>query len=315
MSKKIPTIVKTIRDYTPQEINYAFQKSISYSQFSIWRQCPHKWELMYKDGHSAYTSTIHTVFGTAIHETLQHYLTTVYEESGAAADRINIEEYFETKFREIYLSEYKANNSTHFSSSAEMREFYDDGISIINFLKKRRNQYFSIKNWHLVGCELPLSITPDERYKNVILKGYIDLIMYNENTNKLKIYDIKTSTRGWNEAIKKDEDKQFQILFYKHYYGKQFNIPEENIDVEFFIVKRKIWEESEFPQSRVQEFSPASGKIKIKKAVTALTQFIEECFEPTGEYKPVTHRTNPGKNCQYCPFNENKELCQKSNVL
>lgn len=311
MAKKVPQIIKEIKQFTPLEIDYSYQKSISYSQFSIWKQCPHKWELMYKDGHSAYTPTIHTVFGTSLHETLQHYLTVMYEESGAAADRINIEEYFETKFREVYLSEYKVNKSVHFSSAVEMREFFDDGIAILNYIKKKRGQYFSIKNYHLVGCELPLTITPDERYKNVILKGYIDLILYNENTNKLKIYDIKTSTRGWNEATKKDEDKQFQVLFYKHYYGKQFNIPEENIDVEFFIVKRKIWEESEFPQSRVQEFSPASGKIKIKKAVTALTQFIEECFEPTGGYKPTHHRTNPGKSCQYCPFNDNKELCSK----
>ena len=122
MAKKTPQIIKEIKQFIPLEINYSYQKSISYSQFSIWKQCPHKWELMYKDGHSSYTPTIHTVFGTAIHETLQHYLTVMYEESGAAADRINIEEFFETRFREVYLSEYKNNNSTHFSSSVEMRE-------------------------------------------------------------------------------------------------------------------------------------------------------------------------------------------------
>ena len=311
MAKKVPQIIKEIKQFTPLEIDYSYQKSISYSQFSIWRQCPHKWELMYKDGHQAYTPTIHTVFGTAMHETLQNYLTVMYEESAAAADRINIEEYFENAFRETYLKEYKANKSTHFSSPVEMREFFDDGMNILNFFKKKKGGYFSRKNWHLVGCELPLLITPDERYKNVILKGYIDLIMYNQEENILKIYDIKTSTRGWNETTKKDEDKQFQILFYKHYYSKQFNIPEDNIEVEFFIVKRKIWEESEFPQSRIQTFIPASGKIKMKKAIVALTQFIEECFELTGEYKSVTHNINPSKNCQYCPFNDNKELCSK----
>ena len=42
-----------------------------------------------------------------------------------------------------------------------------------------------------------------------------------------------------------------------------------------------------------------------------MTQFIEECFELTGEYKPVAHKINPNKNCQYCPFNDNKELCMK----
>jgi hypothetical protein len=311
MSRKIPQLIKEIRQFTPIEINYAFQKSISYSQFSQWRQCPHRWSLLYKDGHQTYTPTIHTVFGTAMHETLQNYLTVMYEESAAAADRIDIEEYFENRFRETYSKEYKANKSVHFSSPTEMREFFDDGMNILDFFKKKKGGYFSKKSWHLVGCELPLSIVPDDRYKNVILKGYIDLVLYNQDENILRIYDIKTSTRGWDDKAKKDEDKQFQVIFYKHYYSKQFGIPEDNIEVEFFIVKRKIWEESEFPQSRIQTFSPASGKIKVKKAVTALTQFIEECFSLTGEYKDTTHPTNPGDNCKYCPFNNNKELCSK----
>ena len=218
--KKIPQIVKEIRNSKQGKIDYSLQKNISYSQLSLYRSCPHRWSLQYKDGYKVFTSTIHTVFGTAIHETLQNYLTVMYEESAAAADRIDIEEYFENTFRETYLKEYKANKSTHFSSSTEMREFFDDGMNILNFFKKKKGGYFSRKNWHLVGCELPLLITPDERYKNVILKGYIDLVMYNQEENILKIYDIKTSTRGWNDATKKDEDKQFQILFYKHYYGK-----------------------------------------------------------------------------------------------
>jgi len=311
LKTKTPPLIKEIRSFAPLEIDYSYQKSISYSQFSIWRQCPHKWELMYKDGHQVYAPTIHTVFGTAIHETLQHYLTTAYEESGAAADRIDIASFFEDKFRDIYSKEYTANKSTHFSSPTEMREFYDDGINILNFFKKKRGEYFSLKTWKLVGCELPITIIPDSRYKNVIFKGYIDLIMYNENTNKLKIYDFKTSTRGWNDLTKKDEDKQFQLILYKYFYSKQFNIPEESIDVEFLILKRKLWEQSEFPQSRIQEFSPANGKIKVKKAVTALTEFLDSCFDIDGGYKNVSHKINPGKECQWCPFKDNKELCSK----
>jgi hypothetical protein len=94
----------------------------------------------------------------------------------------------------------------------------------------------------------------------------------------LRYIDFKTSTRGWNEDAKKDEGKQFQLIFYKNFFSKQYNVPEDNIDVEFIILKRKIWEESEYPQSRVQEFAPPSGKIKMKKALTAINNFIEQCF-------------------------------------
>ncbi len=59
---KIPSIVKTIQKQPIQEINYAFHKTISYSQFSIYHECPHKWKLQYKDSLQEHSSTIHTVF-------------------------------------------------------------------------------------------------------------------------------------------------------------------------------------------------------------------------------------------------------------
>ena len=308
---KVPSIVKRIQSYTPQEVNYAFQKNISYSQFSIFKECPHKWELLYKDGLQQYTSTIHTVFGTAMHEALQHYITIMFEQSAAEADRFNIEEYFEERFRETYLKEYKSNSSTHFSSSVEMREFFDDGIAIINFFKKKRGQYFSKRGWFLVACELPIVIVPDNKFKNVLYKGYLDLVLYHEPTNTFKIIDFKTSTRGWNDKTKKDEGKQFQLILYKNGFSKQFDIPEDNIEVEFFILKRKIWEESEFPQSRIQEFAPPSGKIKMKKAVTALNEFIEHSFNQDGTYKDNKYPITVNENCKYCPFNDKRDLCSK----
>ena len=308
---KVPSIVKRIQSYTPQEVNYAFQKNISYSQFSIFKECPHKWELLYKDGLQQYTSTIHTVFGTAMHEVLQHYITIMFEQSAAEADRFNVEEYFEERFRETYLKEYKSNSSTHFSSSVEMREFFDDGIAIINFFKKKRGQYFSKRGWFLVACELPIVIVPDNKFKNVLYKGYLDLVLYHEPTNTFKIIDFKTSTRGWNDKTKKDEGKQFQLILYKNGFSKQFDIPEDNIEVEFFILKRKIWEESEFPQSRIQEFAPPSGKIKMKKAVTALNEFIEHSFNQDGTYKDNKYPITVNENCKYCPFNDKRDLCSK----
>ena len=308
---KIPSIVKSIQTKPLAEINYAFQKSISYSQFSTYIGCPLKWQLQYKEGINTYQSTINTIFGTAVHETLQHYLTVMYDVSTAEADRINLEEYFEDRFRAVYMGEYDKNKKIHFSNAVEMREFFDDGIAILNYFKKKKGQYFSKRGWHLVKCELPIIFTPNEKYQNLYYKGYLDLVLYNENTKTFRIIDIKTSTRGWNADTKKDETKQFQLIIYKHYFSKLYNIPEDEIEVEFFIVKRKIWEESDYPQSRIQEFAPPSGKIKLKKAITAFNNFIEQCFNTDGSFKDTTHKFTPSKNCQYCPFNENKELCNK----
>ena len=140
----------------------------------------------------------------------------------------------------------------------------------------------------------------------------MDVVLYHEPTNSFKILDIKTSTKGWSDYEKKDETKQFQLILYKHFFAKQFGVEVDKIDIEFFIVKRKLWENSPYPLSRIQEFIPASGKVKLNKAVNAVTSFIEGVFNTDGSYKDIVHEPNPAlSTCKYCPFKDNKELCNK----
>ena len=124
MKKKLPKIVKDIREYKPEEINYGYQKNISFSQLSMFTQCPHRWALQYKDGKKRFTSSIHTVFGTAIHEVIQHYLDVMYDKSGAVADREDMVDMFEEALRGEYKTQYKKNSNQHFTTSQEMNEFY-----------------------------------------------------------------------------------------------------------------------------------------------------------------------------------------------
>ena len=311
MAKKLPSIVKEIRNNPPQPINFAFQKNISYSQMSIFRGCPHRWKLQYKDKIKKFTSSIHTVFGTAVHEAMQHYLDVAYDKSFAAADReINIQEYFQEKYIGEYQTQYKKNNSSHFSDAAEMREFFEDGVAILEWFKKKRSGYFSKKGTFLVGCEIPIVIPPNKMYNNVLYMGYLDVVTYHEATETFRIIDIKTSTKGWNKWTKKDESKQFQLILYKYFFSKQYNIPLENIDIEFFIVRRKVYVDGDYPQKRIQQFVPASGKVKLNKATTNLNEFISKAFNLDGSYKDTIFRANPSKwNCTFCPYKTNAELC------
>jgi len=249
-------------------------------------------------------------FGTALHEVLQHYLDVMYETSGAAADRIDIEELFEDTLRKCYAEDYKKNKNQHFSSPTELREFFEDGKEILNFIRKKRSAYFSKKGWYLVGCEVPIVMAPNLRLNRVKYMGYLDVVMYHEPTNTFKIIDIKTSTKGWNKWNKKDESKQFQLILYKYFFSKQYNIPLENIEIEFFIVRRKVYVDGDYPQKRVQQFIPASGKVKLNKATTNLNEFISKAFNLDGSYKDTIFGANPSKwNCTFCPYKENTELC------
>ena len=316
MPKKLPKIVTEIRNNPPSEVNYAYQKNISYSQMSIFRGCPHRWKLQYKDKIKRFTSSIHTVFGTAIHEVIQHYLDVMYETSGANADKINLEELFQEKFIGEYQKQYKSNKNQHFSSAEEMREFFEDGVGILDWFKKKRSKYFSKRGYHLVGCEIPIVIAPNKMYNNVLYMGYLDVVMYNEKTNTFKIIDIKTSTRGWRDQDKKNEDKQFQLLLYKQFFSEQYNVPLDDIEIEFFIVKRKVldWDDEKLMSPhqayRVQTFTPPSGKIKLNRAKNAINDFITTCFSTGGEIKEIQFNKNPSKwNCNFCPYKEDKENC------
>ena len=65
-------------------------KSISHSQFSAYNECNLKWKLRYIDKLSKFSGSIHTVFGTAMHTTIQAYLTEFYNKSIKSADSMDL---------------------------------------------------------------------------------------------------------------------------------------------------------------------------------------------------------------------------------
>ena len=299
--KKLPQVVTEVRNKIKRDIDWASEKSISFSQLQMYSECPKKWSLQYKEGYKQFTSTIHTVFGTALHEVIQHYLTVFYEQSSTKADQINTSEMFEDKLREEYTKQYKSNDKQHFSSPDELREFYDDGIEIIRDFAKNKTKHFSKRGWYLIGVEVPIVLNPHPKLTNIVYQGFLDAVLYHEPTNTIYIIDFKTSTWGWGDKEKKNELKQFQLLLYKKYFSDHFNFPIDNIKVEFFIVKRKLRESEDFVIKRIQKYSPASGKIKIKKAEDAMLKFIEEAFDENG-FKEVEHKPTINDNCKWCPF-------------
>jgi len=163
----------------------------------------------------------------------------------------------------------------------------------------------------LIGIEIPLLIQANKEINNVFFRGSIDFVVKDKTHNTYTIYDIKTSTRGWSQDDKKDPGKVNQVLLYKKFFAKSRLIPEESIDVKFFVVKRKIPKTSDFYISRIQEFSPASGKIKMKQVTEDFNKFLFEVFNPDGSIQTKEYHKNVGNSCKYCPFNSNTELCDR----
>ena len=277
-------------------------KRISYSQYSQWDVCPHKWKLNYIDKLSEFTDNIHTLFGTSMHEVLQTYLTVMYNDTIKMADALPLEKMLLHRMKYNYTNAMEKNGGEVICEQSDMEEFYKHGLSILDWFKKRRQNYFSKKGYELVGIETPINYDLPNDIKII---GYIDVLLYDKVRDRYKIIDIKTSTMGWNKYQKADKNKTDQLLLYKQFYGAQHDIPLDKIDVEYFIVKRKLYEKVDFPQRRVQTFSPANGKPSINKVINNLNQFLQESFID-GEYNMEhTYIKRPSKkNCRFCEFNQ-----------
>ena len=89
------------------------------------------------------------------------------------------------------------------------------------------------------------------------------------------------------------------------------NVPEDKIDVKFFIVKRKVYQSPDYPIYRVQEFVPSNGKKKVEDAVKDLSLFIRECFTPDAKYKKDRLYPKNLNSCKFCPYTNKPELCDK----
>ena len=275
---------------------------ISYSQYNQWVTCPYKWKLNYIDKLSVWTDSIHTLFGTSMHEVLQTYLTVMYNDTIKVADALPMEKMLLHRMTTNYTQIMEKNGGEVFCEQSDMEEFYNHGLLILDWFKKKRNMYFSKKGYELVGIEVPVDYDLPNKIKFI---GYIDIILHDTNRDRYKIIDIKTSTMGWNKYMKADKTKTDQLLLYKHFYGAQHDISVDKIDVEYFIVKRKLYEKVDFPQRRVQTFSPASGKPSINKLMNNLNQFLTESFVD-GEYN-LEHnyiKQPSKKNCRWCEFNQ-----------
>lgn len=311
MPKKLPKEVKLVLEHKPHQIDYRKEKNVSASQLMMYDTCPHQWKLSKIDNLQQYLPSVHTVFGTSMHEVIQDWLYVMYNESAKAASERDLREELKFKMQEVYAKERKKTKEV-FTSADELNEFFLDGVEILKYLQKKRSSYFSMKNTYLAGIETDIV---QEIGPGVYFKGFIDLVFYNKLSDTYTIIDIKTSTRGWGDREKKSDAKVAQILLYKEYFSKQFNVDVDKINVEFFIVKRKLWEQSEFQQKRVQEWRPASGKIKRGKAVSLLKNFVSNAFKD-GEYNvegnfPAT----PSKSaCMFCPFKDDKSLCSVAHI-
>lgn len=283
-------------------------KTISYSQFSLWSNCNLAWKLKYVDGHRFDDSTIHTIFGTACHEVIQEWLDVLYNKSETMAKTMYLHDGFKDKLISLFKENITISESgekVFLTDKNTLMDFYNHGCLILDYIQANYKNIFSTENVKLHSIEYPLEI---EVKPNVKYVGFIDIVTYNTFTEEYILYDLKTSTKGWNEYQKKDKVKTGQLLLYKRFFSKQLEILEKNISVVYVILKRTVYETSQFKVPRVSKFEPANGTPSVNVAYQMFKKFVDSCFDDNGNYIHE-QAPSPGNSCRFCVYNNKKDLC------
>lgn len=287
-------------------------KYISFSQYSNFAKCPRMWKLASIDRIKLKGDTIHTIFGNAMHSVIQNWLRVMFTTTIKESEAID----FASELMEIMNEEYlkvSEKSTTAVISPEEMTEFYIDGLAILNWLRRNRKLFFSTKHDEFIGIELELALSPNPAIENLLFLSFLDLVFRDKSTGKYRIIDLKTSKMGWSHFEKKDDVKTSQLILYKIFFAQQFNVPIDDIEVEYMILKRKMYENVEFPQKRVQVFKPASGKVTYNRVLKQFNEFVNSAFTPDGsfnlarDYTPVCGEY--GKNCKFCEYRDLHDLC------
>ena len=116
----------------------------------MFSECPQRWKLNYVDELRISESNIHLIFGTAMHETLQKYLDVLYNFTAKRADSIGLDRVLREKMVEGFKYAEEQDGKAP-CTKEELQEFYEDGLLIIDFIKKKRNMYFGKRNYELIG--------------------------------------------------------------------------------------------------------------------------------------------------------------------
>jgi hypothetical protein len=102
-------------------------------------------------------------------------------------------------------------------------------------------------------------------------KGFIDMVIKTKDKRGntiLYICDFKTCSWGWPVEKKQDRNLQYQILLYKHFLCKKFDLDPKFVRTAFVLLKRKPGKNSprriSYPFAEILEYSDVGQRFRIR---------------------------------------------------
>lgn len=243
------------------------RQSISYSEFQLWGRCQQRWKLDYLEKRRTKVYGVHMDFGTSIHFAIEMYKDPKNELGITLPIAIFI---FEEEMKYLYNK-----NLEHYKESdrkVKLDFFLDAGRNILS----RFDELDEIRDAEVVWNEYELDV-PIDRTDDVNIKfhGFIDMVIKTKDKRGntiLYVCDFKTCSWGWGPEKRQDRSLHFQILLYKHFLCKKFDLDPKLVRTAFVLLKKRP------PKGAppVEWFSLSAGPVSTQRAVDHLNSAISE---------------------------------------
>jgi len=193
------------------------KKHVSYSEIRNWSECSFRHKLLYIDGLSTFDASVHTVFGTAVHEACENFLKTG-EMDPAIATNMIVDEWKNYGFEDVDPWLDKAEKIL-----AEVPDFLNENFGEWEPIEAEEQLYETIQN------------------DTLKFKGFIDAIIKTRDKKGNDVYwiiDWKTTSWGWHVNKKRDFKVNAQLMYYKQFWAAKHDIPEKSVKIGFVLLKR-----------------------------------------------------------------------------
>ncbi len=238
---------------------------ISFSSFKDWNKCPFLFKVKHIDKVFSFTGNVYTCYGTAMHKICENYMKHVFPKNQELFEKENVI----TFFNEYYKKECQKNISLQEAQKVELSEkdilltgqSYEDYLQYIKENFSNTHEVFSTE--YMIENEIDFCNT------DIKFKGIIDLILKEKQNDKYIIIDYKTTLYGWDKYQRSDKITAYQLVIYKYFFSKANNIPLENIDIFFMLIKK-----SAKPGNHIEMLKITSGKKKIQNCIDLFKRFL-----------------------------------------
>lgn len=250
---------------------------VSFSEMNQFKECQHRWRLDYLEKRRGKVFGVHMDFGTALHGAIE-----LWKSREAILTKETAVPHFRQEFEKLLTenrSRYKAKEQEALDAPPE-----EDGAPAHNskdfFLRagtniiERFDECEELSTAQVVYNEFELD-EPIERNDglDVRFKGYIDMVIKTRAKNGdtvLYVCDFKTCGWGWTREKKTDAQTHQQVMLYKHFLAKKFDLDPKLVRTAFVLLKKRPAKKD----PPVEFFPVSAGPVTVQRALDDLDSTI-----------------------------------------